>query len=83
MQKPTFDRYHPNYAACTNAVDYADEGDFEKSCVWLNEAQIGLEDEENLQDYEDAVEYILDRAEEAGVDLQRDKRTLRTNWRVG
>ena len=80
VDKPTFDRFHPNYDECTNAVNCAEQGDFERACKWLNQAQSALEYHESLADYQKACDFVQERAAAAGVTLSRSKVTWRENW---
>lgn len=69
MNKPVFDRFHPNYDACEAACRNAENGDFRKAKVFLEEANCALEYPENAEDNRLAWEYVTSLAEAAGVDL--------------
>ncbi len=67
MERPNFDRWHPNSDENKNACECADKGDFVKARSWLSEARSGLEYPELADDHAAAEAYVQHKADEAGV----------------
>lgn len=69
MERPSFDRFHPNASACNNACDCAESKEWRKALDWLQEAQSGSEYLELSDNATAAEEYVNHLATQAGVDL--------------
>lgn len=67
MERPNFDRWHPNADENKNACECADRGNFAEACAWLEDARRGLEYPELADDHAAAVAYVEHKAAEAGV----------------
>lgn len=59
--------------ACLNAMDKAEEGDFEQALEWMATANFGRNYEANEEVFSSSRDYIIHLANKSGINLTKDQ----------